>query len=436
MDRLSAPLLANLSTAVDLWEIDLPDGTTWLLGPVDAPQGSTSQGWYEPRVTSFVPWEESVASADHAIQVRTFSIPIVDIPGAPHSLRDMLGRGDNIQNAPVRRYLAAEGVIHADWCLLSSGLLDDWGLDGPISGTLMVRPDDSSLMSPVLTRKASLYDFPNLPKANEGRILPFIVGQHSYDGTSNLTVCGAITTFSVDDTAFKHYVSLGYVNVLRVYVGNTLLAVTAGYTVTYSLINGFRHTIVDLVNDPSASAVTVDVEGQYLLGTGSGTPVMEAIAVTRLVLNNQVFGVWQDGAWLVESTRVSTADFDAAVPLLANLAGGSAYVSTVLIDDERTGYDFINQQCRALGIYAYQRGDGALAIWFDNPNALPVAVDTLDESDCAIDGFEIVTSQADVIAEAIGKWGAGKYELNVSNPLATTDRTKSIDLTGGPNTWP
>ena len=454
MGRLSAPLLANIKRAVDVWEVDLPDGSTWRMGPIDAPQASTSQGWYEPRVRGWVPWGETLGDTDNAIQIPTCSIPITDVPGKTHCLRDMLGKGDRVQNSPVRRYTAAPlPVIHADWCQKGAGVLDDWSLDSESTATLKVRPDDSALgegsitgkSSSILKRKASLYDWPNLPTANEGKLLGFVVGKHSDEGKN---FQGALTLWQIDSAAYWYYVSIGRVNVLRVYRAGAIKTLTTDYTVEYPLVNGIRYTVVNFVANPGADAITADVEGFYTVGTGSGVPIMDSAAAMRHVLSNLVFGAdathepWKDGVWLPESSRIHTASWDAVATKLASRANGAAYVSAIVVDDDRSGYTLLNQWLKAHHLYAYWRGDGKLALFVWDPNTPAAPIATLTETDCAKGGFRLVMGRDKMLRSLIGQFGTGatagnsRYELEVVNPLALTDRADKIDCSTGPNTWP
>jgi hypothetical protein len=439
MARYSAALLAAIDRSFVLCEMDLPSGTTLRMTNKDGGFQSITRGFYEPRLKGLPSgWGEGLGDTNNAMQIPLMSLVLND---ADWMFRNLVGVGVALDNIAVRLYRA--GTVEdvptvAEWCQYYTGVLDDYEEGDEDTWTVRLRPDDGPLRSPILTRRASLFDFPLLPKANEGQYLPLIVGKHSYEGSYNVETGGALDTFSIDDTAFKRYVGLGYVNVLRVFVGATVLTLTTHYAVLYPLINGVRHTIIDLVNNPLTNAVTVDVEGQYSLGTGSGLPVMAAIEATRLVLNQWVLPAtpWVDGAWFAESARMHTASWDATATPLATLAGGAAYVAAIYINDGRTGQQFIDQQCLALGIHVFWRGDGTLAAFYDNPNALPVITDVIKESDCIAAGFKVTASKDALICESNGKWGLGKYDLAVSNPLAQSDQTEAIDLTGGCNTWP
>jgi hypothetical protein len=435
MNRMHSSLLANLDTAVDLWEIDLPDGTTWCIGPQEAPQGSNTQGWYEPRIPSFVPWEESIGDPDNAVQVKTCSVPIVDVPGSPHSIRDMLGIGSDIQGAHVRRYLTANNVLRVNWCQLYSGILDDWALPDALSATLAIRPDDSAMTGPFLKRKATMQEWANLPDSVEGAWLGYLAGKHSDEGRNCV---GSVTLWQINSVTYDYYVSKGYVNVLRVYQNVTLLTLTTHYTVRYVLVNGVRYTLVRIVTNPGSDSIRADVEAQYILGTGTGLPLMLSVAMMRTLLSDEVFGDWHDGARLPESVRIYTVSWDAVALQLVNRASGAAYCSTFNINDNSSGYDVLNKWLTGTHLYAYWRGDGTLALFFWDPNTLVTPVATLTEADCT--DFQIQTSRAGVLFSSIGQWGLGgngtRWQLEVNNPLSSSLRAETVDCSNNPNTLP
>jgi hypothetical protein len=440
---LSTALLAAIERSIVLCEIDLPNGTTWRLTTWPGGFQSISKGFYEGRLVGDpTGWSEQIGDTNNAMQINT---PQVTLADDDWLFRNLVGCGVTLDNRPVRLYRAApvEDVpAAADWLQYYAGVLDDYSESGTNRWQIKLRPDDGKMRSSVLDRQATIADWPNLPSGIEGTFLPLVIGKHSYEGSPNVTAAGAISTFSVDGTANHYqYVSLGYVNVLRVYVGATLKTLTTDYTVLNPQINGVRHTILHMVADPAGAAVTVDVEGQYAVGTGSGAPMMLATDVIRLVLNNWVFGSWLDGAWLTESTSVNTSAANAVATSILHLADGSAYCSAIYLSDNSVGYDVLNQWLLAHGVWCYWNGLGQLVLWYDDPNTLPTITNVLHEADCIPGGFAVVTSKDQLLAGSIATWGqasgsATRYQLEVDNPRAVGDKTETISLIGGPNTWP
>ena len=439
MGRMSAALLAAVDRSVQLVEIDLPDGTTWRICQTGHPFHSASVGDYEERMVGLPQgWRESGGDDLGAMQVANMTVTLWD---GDWRLRDLLGKGTPLENCAARVYRAAsaEDVPNrADWLARYTGVIDSYEEQGDDNWLVKLRPNDQAMRSPILTRRAMRQDWPNLPAANEGRLLPLLIGLHCADGDTNATRYGAIETFSVDGTNFWQYVSLGYCNVLAVFVGATLKTVTTDYVVRYPLINGIRHTVVDLGSDPAGAAVTVDVEAQYASGLGTGLPVILMVDVVRLVLNQWILPTtkWQDGAWLAESSRLYSAGWDALKTALVGRAGGAAYCSSVSIDDDRTGYDFINGQCASHRFGCYWRGDGTLAPVFDDPTTYVTPTRYLRESDCL--KFALANAVSGVPAQLLrsitGEFGVS--QLIVNDPTSRSQQGDTVSLDYAPNTLP
>jgi hypothetical protein len=453
MGRMSAALLARLDDAVDLWEFDLPvkrtlGGDKMLLGPENAGQKSASQGWYEDRITAFIPWSEEIGDADFAIKVPQYQIPIKDHPDGPHCFRELLGMGPDLQGMACRRYLAAPGVARADWWLRFSGILDDWSLEGENEATLIVKPDDSMMDSPLLKLEANQSDWASMPDGAEGTILPLVCGKHADDGRNGV---GALTLWCIrSDTTnsiWWYYVSLGWVYVPHVFKDNTILIETTNYTIQYVIAAGVRHTIVALTADPAGKAIRADVQGiSSSVGapqSGFTVPVELSMDLMAFILDQFAFTKWKDGAWNADPGRRHNASWDAVDAFLAGAAGGHDFVSSFNITDGSTPYQIMNKFTKGTGVYIFWRGDGTLGAL-----CLPALVHStptvnLSEADRDPEGFEFINDRSRMLQSVSVTWGSGdsggsgsRYNLNVWNPSAKVTKSETLDGGSGPNVFP
>jgi len=283
-----------------------------------------------------------------------------------------------------------------------------------------------------------------------GSYTPLIYGKHDDYADQS---AGAIPCLFVDSALFQYLVSIGWVNVLRVYVDGVIQS--SGFSITHPTVNGRYYTMVDFTGTQSGKTITADVEGYDTVGDGTGKMICDPIGVLQHIITNFILNDYQSGLWSATDTTVLDSVSMAATQLaLHNRANGAGYACARYLSNQLTGMQAVNEFCASFNLVPYWTNTGKLAIKLDDPNVVypytyiddpSLKWEELNNPQLSYSG----SKQANrVIAtfENIAAGGQGTstsntvpkeyHQVEVSDPLSASLADDHVSLTWGPSTYP
>jgi hypothetical protein len=438
MGRLPAALLAELQRpdpdVTTVFEIDLPDGTTWKLSE----QGVSirGEGHYEQRIKagSLSAWSMHAIDWNYRLVTPQPSFRLLD---HDRRLSDLLGTQEPLEGCSARAYLLQKGALRADWWQSFGGIVaalprqserDEWDVS--------FRPDDRALGNDLTRTKIATYDFPNArqraDETVEGMVAPILVGVISDLGG---TQRGRVKCRCVDTVAYKYLVGRGYYQVPVVY-SPAGTRKTTGYSIIYELRGGRLYTLIDATAD-WGDDVWCDVYGHDTDGDGTGDLICEPTAVVTHVLSNWAAEDWESGPWFGAPAWLNVANLAALVSVLRGRAGGASFASSCKIDGSLTGLEFLQRWSASAGVHPYWSHDGLLSwavdeIHVTGEGVYPAAImrPWHDQGD------SLRHSCVDRQFREVDITYAETQQFEVFDPLAKGGGRDSVDAPFGVNTQP
>jgi hypothetical protein len=440
---------ANTRQIFRVAELDLPSGlgTVGLTreAPVNPPSPSLL---YYPRVTQWGQRRRAVSDRGGSVAPCTMSFTFGD---DDRWWSNLVGKGYRLGGSAARIYAWVNPPSGAPQRYLwFSGLLSSWSFPSPGLVTLSLRTNDAALKTTFPKMALGPIDFTFIDKPEVGKFPSLIYGRHDDAGSATQGQNqGAIPCLFVDTqttNSYKFLASIGWTNVLRVYVGG--VRQTTGFSISRTTINGRYYTLIVFTAKPSG-AVTADIEGYESVGDGTGTLVVEATDVIAHFLSNFIFAEYQSGLWApTNSTLIDTTWLADTKDKLKYLAASNAYGSCKFISTQQTGEAALTSWLTSQGLMAYWSPQGKIVIrpdlslvknglgksWFDT-NWIDFKRDMLKT--VPLDApSQSLAGRITVAYSNIANGSQKYFTMEVNDALAATSATDSISLDWGPSTGP
>lgn len=269
-----------------------------------------------PKVTS---WDVINVGASEQVGVLQPPETHVKIADKGSALRAILEGAVDVANSPAGAYWTTPGLAEFDangvpqWTPLLAGILYTWKYTG-LTVDVTIKPDTHALEFDDIPRvKLTAGDWPLIHASSKGSYAPIVYGIHDAQALSGK---GMIDCPNVrfDATAGYYYVvSLGWLkSVDRLYLGGVQKTITTQWNWSKIIAGGKPFTVVFLVGITPlpTDIITVDCQGLTTSSDGTGSLISGGADILKHGLTNFIFGDWQGGAWLADSTaQIDTTEF-------------------------------------------------------------------------------------------------------------------------------
>lgn len=387
MGDLSAELLAELqarpSKALWLLKLNWWDGTQLV---ADVGQASRTDGFYRPLIRSWGEVSERAVDPENNLQDVTFSVTMSD---PTREIQNRVARREPIFNTTCELLLSGStDVPRAGWSTRFSGFLDSIKSQRRGEWELSFRGLNSFIGDTALTTILAV-DWPSAPTESLNLTVPMIWGRLAGAGYPE-EAQGAVKAFLVDTVGFRYLVARGRVEVTAVYIAGVGIAFITtgvdGFTVTYPIVAGEVHTVIDFLNSQGTDEVTCDVVGYDTNGDGTGTVIEAPGDLIDDVLKKTLSPT---GASIIATP----------LPIPDRLhAYGAFYLNA-----KQTGVQLVSALGFTFGLYPFLRGDGKVAFareleWEDDATDLLSArrlprSEMMGEPDQTLDGQDVAAGQ-------------------------------------------
>ena len=336
---------------IPVLELDLPGGRR---SYSDRGVAVTGIHGYVGKVLSWNSIERSVSEHDNALSRPEFVVVIDDNDkDFAHLIEG--GSGHQVRRSAARFKLYGSGLVA--WTEFS-GKLDTWEQQSPHAYVLSLRQDDIPLEKKFPKYRLTQFDWPHADSTAIAQYAPIVFGVHDSNADTNE---GMLPTYHIDTSGYRHLVSIGYVNVRRVYGDGTLIS-SGDYSITHPTVNGTDVTLVDFSADTyEDQVITVDCDGYDTDGDGGGTVIENPVTQLEYLLENFVYGDYRSGSWFTSAAPIADTEFTTA----KDFADREGYEGAIYVaGDQIKGRDFVNAWLTSWDARAYWTRYGNIAPLF------------------------------------------------------------------------
>jgi len=358
--RLSAAMRAELQQQAPdvafLLAITIA-GTTYRWGAVGEPgRIHAGTGLYEPRVVS---WggsiERGVSPTESGLDLSNdVDVLLNDHDQAITTILEGAAR-NSVRGATAVIYLASRNVGPGDWLTLYSGRIETYSQPSPLLWSFRLAPHDQPLRRESVPKpKILVSDWPTAALAARDLPAPILYGRVS---SSNGTNDGAVACHYVDSVGFRYLVCAGRAKAVETVYKDGVSVAAANYAITYPVVNGRLYTVIDFTATQGTSTITCDAQGYDSVGDGSGTLITDPAAIAKHLLVNWIYGDWQNGAWLSDSTApVDVTSFG------TTFFSTRGYEASVYVATKRRGVDVLNDLLKSFEAKACWTAAGTITL--------------------------------------------------------------------------
>jgi hypothetical protein len=330
-------------------------------------------GLFEPLVQSFDKILYQVSDEDGNVPTPLFKFRLID---KEQKLSRRVARGETIVGARVD----AKSTVSDEWYF--SGRVYAMVPDGDLHWAITCRPRDQALTGDCPATLINLQDFPFTVEDNLKTMAPWPWGIFDSVGNGD---AGALPTYLVDVTRNWYLVAFGWVTVLRIYLAGVYVPESPTWTILHETINGRRYTLIQFQSAQGDVAITADAIG-YLEDASIKPPIprvntiqLDYVAEPGEIFihaaTNLLFLQNKTGIFIPNSTPhpdVDAAAFVALNPLVTTIV---PYRVSVYMGRPTTGYQWIQNWCRAMSAFVWWDNQGRLTTGPSFPPATATFID-------------------------------------------------------------
>lgn len=266
--------------------------------------------------------------------------------------------GRTMKGSDARVKIVSPAIAADKFYTAFAGEIHSVAQSQPRVWTFAIKPKDKPLRGVVRTPIISTTDWPNAHGDAVGLRVPIVFGHHLSTGT---VATGMVPTLYVDTVGFRYLISAGNLKVITgVYIDGVKTAAAGVWAGGSSpSVNGRTYHWIDFISDQVDAVITVDVDGVTDTGLAGGTMEANPANQLKMLLVNWVFGEYQDGVWLADSTApIDTDSFSrtAAFFDIHNITG-----SRVIAGGAQTGAT-INEWSKTFQCAVYWTNEGKIGV--------------------------------------------------------------------------